>query len=110
MVDHVRLGHLGRGDVVKAIGRAPGAELTVLEAGQTQLVVTYPDETLHDAISKLLRHDIGRLPVVSREEPKRVVGYLGRAGILAARRRSHQEETVRERGLKRRGRALTAAQ
>jgi hypothetical protein len=75
MVDHVRLGHLGRGDVVKAIGRAPGAELTVLEAGQTQLVVTYPDETLHDAIGNLLRHDIGRLPVVSREEPKRVVGY-----------------------------------
>jgi CBS domain-containing protein len=104
------VGIVTRGDVVKAIGRAPGAELTVLEAGQTQLVVTFPDETLHDAISKLLRHDIGRLPVVSREEPKRVVGYLGRAGILAARRRSHQEETVRERGLKRRGRALTAAQ
>jgi H+/Cl- antiporter ClcA len=105
------VGIVTRGDVVKAIGRAPGAELTVLEAGQRQLVVTYPDETLHDAISKLLRHDIGRLPVVSREEPKRVVGYLGRAGIFAARRRSHQEETVRERGLKSRGRAaVTAAQ
>lgn len=105
------VGIVTRGDVVKAIGRAPDAELTVLEAGQRELVVTYPDETLHDAISKLLRHDIGRLPVVSREEPKRVVGYLGRAGIFAARRRSHQEETVRERGLKSRGRAaVTAAQ
>jgi signal-transduction protein with cAMP-binding, CBS, and nucleotidyltransferase domain len=60
--------------------------------------VTYPDETLYDAIAKLLRNNIGRMPVVERHSPTKVVGYLGRAGILAARQRYHEEEDVRERG------------
>jgi CBS domain-containing protein len=60
--------------------------------------VTYPEETLHDAIAKLLRHNIGRLPVVQHSEPSKAVGYLGRAGILAARERYHTEEDIRQRG------------
>ena len=36
------------------------------------LVVTYPDEMLHDALHKLLAHDIGCLPVVKREAPQQV--------------------------------------
>jgi H+/Cl- antiporter ClcA len=92
------VGIITRGDVVRAFERSRDETLTVLEAGQTELVVTYPDETLYDAISKLLRHNIGRLPVVDRESPKKVVGYLGRAGILAARQRYLLEETVRQRG------------
>ena len=91
-------GIITRGDVVRAFGRSGDETMTVLEAGQTELIVTYPDETLHDAIAKLLRNNIGRLPVVNRDAPKKVVGYLGRAGILSARQRYHQEEDVRERG------------
>ena len=91
-------GIITRGDVVRALEQAKERNLTVAEAGQANLIVTYPDETLHDAIAKLLRHGIGRLPVVDRAAPKRVVGYLGRAGILAARQRYHREEEVRERG------------
>ena len=92
------VGIITRGDVVRAFERSHDQTLTVLEAGQTKLVVTYPDETLHAAIAKLLRNDIGRLPVVERVAPKKVIGYLGRAGILAARERYHHEEDVRERG------------
>ena len=44
------------------------------------------------------RHNIGRLPVVDRDNEMKVVGYLGRASILAARLRYHREENVRERG------------
>jgi len=91
-------GIITRGDIVRAFTRPQDASLTVLEAGQKELIVTYPDETLYDVIAKLLRHDIGRLPVVDRESPKRVVGYLGRAGILRAREKYHREEDVRERG------------
>jgi len=61
------------------------------------LIVTYPDEPLHDAIQKMLKHDVGRLPVVERANESSVVGYLGRSSILAARWRQHQEEEVRER-------------
>jgi CBS domain-containing protein len=92
------VGIITRGDVVRAFGRSGDETMTVLEAGQTELVVSYPDETLHDAIAKLLRNNIGRLPVVDRDAPKKVVGYLGRADILSARQRYHQEEDVRERG------------
>lgn len=46
----------------------------------------------------MLRNNVGRLPVVSREDPSRLVGYLGRATILAARLRKLDEEHIREPG------------
>ena len=70
----------------------------MLEAGSRNLVVTYPDEILHDAVSKMVRNDIGRLPVVSRENPRQLLGYLGRASVMTARLRRHEEEHVREPG------------
>lgn len=94
------VGIITRGDVVRGFERTQDQSLTVLEAGQTNLVVIHPDDTLHEAIAQMLRKGIGRLPVVQRENPRKVVGYLGRAGILAARARYHQEEEIRERGFK----------
>jgi chloride channel protein, CIC family len=46
----------------------------------------------------MLRNDIGRLPVVSREDLKHLVGYLGRANLMTARLRQLDEEHLRERG------------
>jgi hypothetical protein len=46
----------------------------------------------------MLSNDVGRLPVVSREDPARLVGYLGRAGVVAARQRLIDDESIRERG------------
>ncbi|HJQ25081.1 MAG TPA: chloride channel protein [Blastocatellia bacterium] len=91
-------GIITRGDVVRAIEEERG-DATVLEAGSRNLIVTYPDELLHDAVERMLRHNIGRLPVVSRAEPRRLVGYLGRSSVMAARLLQHQEEHLRERGL-----------
>ena len=50
------------------------------------------------ASAKMLRNNIGRLPVVDRKNARRVVGYLGRPGIMAARLRRLDEERVREPG------------
>jgi H+/Cl- antiporter ClcA/CBS domain-containing protein len=91
-------GIITRGDVVRALQQNPTGAMTVLEAGRSDLIVTYPDELLHSALGKMLKHNVGRLPVVRRDEPNQVVGYLGRASILAARLRLHQEEELRERG------------
>src|ERR1051325_10063816 len=91
-------GIITRGDVVRAIEDGRG-DKTVLAAGSRNLIITYPDELLHDAVERMLRHNIGRLPVVSREDPHKLVGYLGRSSVMAARRLKHQEEHVRERGL-----------
>jgi CBS domain-containing protein len=92
------MGIITRGDLVRALQLDPSGNMKVLAAGKPDLVVAFPDELLHDALSKMLKHDIGRLPVVERDHPEHVVGYLGRASILAARLRHHQEEEIRERG------------
>ena len=91
-------GIITRGDLVRALESVPTGDQAVLEAGKTQLVITHPDESLHDAVAKMLKHGLGRLPVVKRDEPDRVVGYLGRGDILAARTRYHEEEELRSRG------------
>jgi chloride channel protein, CIC family len=91
-------GIITRGDILRALDKAPSGSMTVAEASSRKLVVTYPDEVLHDALSKMLQNNVGRLPVVDRADPKRVVGYLGRPGVMAARLRRLQEEHLREPG------------
>src|SRR3989441_365883 len=72
------VGMLTRGDLVLALEQVEADGQTVLDAGTRSLILTYPDELLEQATQKMLEHDIGRLPVVSREGPTRLVGYLGR--------------------------------
>ena len=62
------------------------------------LIVAYPDELGHDALLRMLHHDVGRLPVVSRADQTRLVGYLNRSSFLNAWRRQIDEEHVREEG------------
>ena len=91
-------GVITRGDVLRALEKDPAGAMSVLEAGTRRLIVTYPDEPLHEASAKMLRNNVGRLPVVDRKDPQKVLGYLGRPGIMAARLRRLDEEHVREPG------------
>jgi CIC family chloride channel protein len=91
-------GLITRGDLMRAFAKDPSGGTSVLDAGTRNLIVTYPDESLHEAAAKMLRNNIGRLPVVDRAQPQHVVGYLGRSGIMAARLRRLDEEHVREPG------------
>jgi CIC family chloride channel protein len=91
-------GIITRGDVMRALDKDPSGVMTVLEAGTRNVIVTYPNELLHDASAKMLRNGIGRLPVVDRADQTRVLGYLGRPGIMAARLRSLEDEHVRDPG------------
>ena len=93
------VGIITRGDVLHALEEGINANTTVLDAGSRNLIVAYPDEILHEAVTKMLRNNIGRLPVVDRQAPHRLIGYLGRAAIMAARLKQHEEEYVREQGL-----------
>ena len=70
----------------------------MLEAGSREPVVAYPDELISQASDKMLHNNIGRLPVVERGDPRKLVGYLGRHGVMAARLRRLHEEHVREAG------------
>jgi CBS domain-containing protein len=99
MDDQNRLvGIITRGDIFRAVRQKQREEMTVAEAGSTELVVAFPDEPLYAALTKMLDRDVGRLPVVERHNPSHVVGYLGRAAILSARLKTHEEETIRQRG------------
>ena len=91
-------GIITRGDILRSLDEDPSGAMTLLEAGSRKMIVTYPDETLHEAAAKMLRNNIGRLPVVDRKDPQHVVGYLGRPGIMAARLHRLHEEHVREPG------------
>jgi CIC family chloride channel protein len=91
-------GIITRGDLLRGLEQDPEGRLTVLEAGTSPAITAYADESLYEAAERMLGQNIGRLPVVERNDSRRVVGYLGRSGVLAARMRMLEEENVREAG------------
>src|SRR5918911_7209 len=98
--DNQRLvGIITRGDVLRTLEQGADGNATVLEAGSRDLIVTYAAEILRDAVTKMLRNDIGRLPVVNRRDQRHLVGYLSRANLMEARLRQLEDENLRERGL-----------
>ena len=91
------VGLVTRGDLVRAIDTTEG-EATVLDIGARTLVVAFPDELLETALQRMSRAGVGRLPVVSRDEPTRLVGMLGRKGIASAYLAGLNDEDIREMG------------
>jgi len=91
-------GLLTRKDLTRALQRDDAAELSAQAAGSSQLIVAYPDELLDETVARMARNGIGRLLVVDRSDPRRLLGYLGRTGIADAWRELVREEEVREAG------------
>ena len=48
------------------------------------LLVTYPDESIGSALRRMSTRDIGRLPVVERDNPRRLLGLLRRSDLVRA--------------------------
>jgi CBS domain-containing protein len=48
------------------------------------VVVVYDDNTLREAADHMVRAGVGRLPVVSRDAPRTVVGIVSRSDLLSA--------------------------
>jgi chloride channel protein, CIC family len=95
--EHEQLaGIITRGDVLRALAQDGPNGTSVMEAGSRQVSVTFADEVLYEAVRKMVRHNIGRLPVVSRNNPRHIVGYLGRTNLMAGRLRYFEDEYVRE--------------
>ncbi|MFN4294950.1 MAG: chloride channel protein [Thermoflexales bacterium] len=76
---------------------------TVGEACTRAVEVVYPDETLDEALRRMSRLDVGRLPVLPRDGSRRVVGLLRRSDVIRAyelaltRRQTqrHHQQTAR---------------
>ncbi len=93
------VGIITRSDVMNHLVKQDvSLDTTVKEIAIRDPVVAYPDELLSQATTRMLRQKVGRLPVVSRQDPRKVIGYLGRTEIIGARQRVLYDEYVRERG------------
>jgi CIC family chloride channel protein len=71
-------------DVEGAMPIAGSSDLTVNDIASKSVIVAYPDEYVHDVFVKLGSRDIGRIPVVARDNPKRLLGVLRRHDVVAA--------------------------
>lgn len=60
------------------------ATTLVKDIATTDLLVAYPDETIADVLHRLSRRDVGRLPVVARDNPKKLLGTIRRSDLLKA--------------------------
>lgn len=58
--------------------------LTVGQFCSRDLLVAYPDESVGATLRRMSARDIGRLPVVSRENPRQLVGLLRRNEVVRA--------------------------
>ncbi|MCY1019205.1 chloride channel protein [Pyxidicoccus sp. MSG2] len=61
--------------------------------------VAYADSSLREAADLMVEEGVGRLPVVHREAPTRVVGILTRSDLLGANRRRLDDSRRMERGV-----------
>src|ERR1700678_3627345 len=72
------LGVVTQGDLLRALEDDSRGAITVLDAGSSKPIVAYADEFVHDAMLRMFEKKMGRLPVVTREDPQKMV-EIGRA-------------------------------
>lgn len=73
-------------DVDQAIADDVSRKTPALEIGtkRDQLLVAYPDESMGEALERMSRRGLGRLPVISREQPDELLGMVRRHDIIEA--------------------------
>jgi CIC family chloride channel protein len=92
------VGIVTQGDVLRGLEENPAGDLPVIEAGSRSLIVAYPEESAFEALTKMLTNNVGRLPVVDRKNPEKMVGYINRAAVMACWGNHLHEESWREAG------------
>jgi H+/Cl- antiporter ClcA/CBS domain-containing protein len=78
------------------VGVLTRRDLLDLEASEDQTlaqlltrspIVAYDDETLREVADRMVVEAVGRLPVITRSEPRKLVGIVTRSDLLTAQRR-----------------------
>lgn len=75
------LGVLTRRDLLDP---AADASRTVAQSIRRAPIVVFDDSTLRDAADQMVKEAVGRLPVVERDAPHRLVGIISRSDLLSA--------------------------
>ncbi len=82
------VGVLTRRDLVN--GNRPGSTV-IRDLIKRAPAVVFLDNSLREAADHMVRENIGRLPVVSREDKRKVVGFITRSDLLRAHERRLKE-------------------
>ncbi|RMF88945.1 MAG: CBS domain-containing protein [Nitrospinota bacterium] len=89
-------------DVEKALSNGRVENLRAKDIATTSLLTVYPHDTLLTALERLDTRDVGRLPVVDPQNPKKIVGLIRRYDIIRAYHRAIlRRETIQQRLLQR---------
>ena len=73
-------------DLERAVDQNMPRRTTVAEIAtpREQMLVAYPDEPVGVVLARLSTRGLGRMPVVSREDPDKLVGLIRRSDIIRA--------------------------
>ncbi|MGZ7032920.1 MAG: chloride channel protein, partial [Thermoanaerobaculia bacterium] len=90
------LGIVTRQDFMSSSGQATLGSLI-----RRAPAVVYEDLSLRDAADHMVRENVGRLPVVKRDNPRKVIGILTRSDLLSAHARRLDEDVTESRFVRR---------
>jgi CBS domain-containing protein len=76
-------GMITRKDIDRVL-EAGRKDVLIREIMARKIITCYPDENLKTALHRLGEGGIGRIPVVERAAPRRLVGLITREGIIDA--------------------------
>jgi len=96
------VGVITRADLQKLLQEqsAAGDGHKLAEIVQRHPVVSYPDEPLRVTVNRMADVGFTRLPVVDRDDPRKLLGMISFTDVLKARTRNLAEERHRERVLR----------
>jgi chloride channel protein, CIC family len=77
------VGMITRKDIVEAL-TAGKTDVPIREIMTKDIAICFPDDTLKAVLQKLGEKEIGRIPVVERENPRHLVGLITRENIISA--------------------------
>jgi CIC family chloride channel protein len=60
------------------------SELSVRDIMASKLVTAYPDESLNTVLKRMAPRDLSRLPVISRDDPDKLLGVVRRNDVVRA--------------------------
>jgi CIC family chloride channel protein len=66
--------------------------LVVEDIATKSPIVAYPEQSIHDALAQFGGRSVGRIPVVDRNNPRRLLGVLRRHDVIRAYTKALKEE------------------
>jgi H+/Cl- antiporter ClcA/CBS domain-containing protein len=88
------IGVVTRRDLLAAADE--GAGRTLRDVVKRPPAVVFEDSSLREAADHMVRERVGRLPVVSRDDPGRVIGIVTRSDLIASHERRLEAERLGE--------------